>query len=70
MRRHRAGLDAMKGQHVRLADVFALGPAMAIGGAKLLGQSRALGALLASAGILTIAYNGANYLRARRHGRA
>lgn len=62
----RTATPSDKAQPVRLLDVFVLGPAMALGGAQLLGRSRPLGTLLVTAGVLTVAYNGANYLRTRR----
>lgn len=58
--------EAQKTQAIRLADVFIIGPAMIYAGLmKRIPESLKL-ALLAF-GILTIAYNGANYL-AQRNG--
>lgn len=51
----------LKGQGVRLVDVFVIGPLMIWGGAKAKGEP--LGTLLALAGIGTIVYNGINYHR-------
>ena len=50
-----------KAQGVRLFDVFALGPAMIYAGYKL--DNRALGAFITLAGLGTIIFNGANYMR-------
>lgn len=58
-----------KAQGVRLLDVFALGPAM-IQAANLCGGRSNLKALLMLAGIGTILYNGANYIRIEQIKRA
>ncbi len=50
-------------QAVRLLDVFALGPAMFVLGRRTPG---ALGAFVSVAGLTTVAFNGARFLRARR----
>lgn len=55
----------MKPQAVRLLDVFALGPLMVWYAGVSRGPEWARAAL-GVAGLLTIAYNGANYLRAGR----
>lgn len=54
----------MKTQTVRLVDVFALGPFM-IWAAQQLRPRWARDAMLLS-GVLTILYNGANYVRVER----
>lgn len=55
----------MKAQSVRLVDVFVLGPLMVWYAGASRGPEWARAAL-GVAGLLTIAYNGANYLRADR----
>ncbi len=55
----------MKTQAIRLVDIFLLGPLM-IYSARFSGSPKWLRLSLALAGILTIAYNGENYLRARK----
>ena len=59
--RHEAAKE-MKSQTVRLLDVFAIGPLMIWGGLKATRSNEALGILLAATGVLTILYNGKNYL--------
>ncbi len=54
--------DAGKAQWVRLADVFFVGPLMIVGGRRLRGG---LGDMLGLLGVLTIVYNGMNYVRLR-----
>lgn len=54
----------MKTQNVRLLDVFALGPFM-IWASRQLRPSLARDAMLVS-GILTILYNGVNYIKVER----
>lgn len=49
-----------KSQTVRALDVLVIGPFMLYAAGKLRGQDRAFMTLL---GFLTIAYNGANFLR-------
>lgn len=60
----------MKAQPVRLADVFGIGPLMIAGGFKLARledpTSRVIGSALEALGVLTIAYNLANYLAVQR----
>ncbi len=51
-----------KGQMVRLADVFFVGPVMIYGGLKLMKTERAVGNILAALGVLTIVYNGYNWI--------
>lgn len=51
-----------KAQGIRLLDVFAIGPAMIYAGARLK-SSPNMANLLVLAGIGTILYNGANYVR-------
>ncbi len=59
----------MKGQSVRVLDVFAIGPAMIAGGSVVYkhaygdGGRRALGAFLIFAGVGTMIYNGNNWLK-------
>lgn len=48
-----------KSQAVRLADVLLIGPFMLLAARKLPGQ---YGAAMAFLGLMTIAYNGANFL--------
>ena len=50
-----------KAQGIRLLDVFAIGPAMIKAGACV--SNRNLKTLLLLAGLGTILYNGANYIR-------
>lgn len=50
-----------KAQAIRLADVFAIGPAMIYAGKCV--RNKNMAALLTLAGIGTILYNGANYAR-------
>jgi hypothetical protein len=50
-----------KAQGIRLADVFAIGPAMIYAGK--CAKNKNVAALLTLAGIGTILYNGANYAR-------
>jgi len=52
-----------KGQGVRLADVFFVGPVMVV---KLYKSEPILGATLAALGVLTVGYNGRNYFRVER----
>lgn len=64
----------MKGQGVRLLDVWVLGPMMIAGGVILAQQAtdtrRLLGWGLMATGAGTIVYNGANYLELRARARA
>jgi len=54
----------MKSQHIRLLDVYLIGPLMIAGGARSrLGNPWAT--LLVVSGVLTMLYNGANYLKER-----
>lgn len=54
----------MKTQTIRLADVFFVGPVMLLGGFKLADRGdKMLGSALGALGILTILYNGNNYLK-------
>lgn len=60
----------MKGQTVRLWDVFLIGPLMLWGGGKLMPEYPVAGGLLAVLGAGTIVYNGGNYLKVeKRRGR-
>jgi hypothetical protein len=61
----RERLLLMKPQAVRLLDVFVIGPAMVAGGVRLQ-RSQPLGGALVVFGILTVIYNGHNYVRERR----
>ena len=56
----------MKSQTVRLIDVFALGPLMVYVGARAAGVPFWARATLAVSGVLTVTYNGRNYLAKRR----
>lgn len=56
----------MKSQTVRLIDVFALGPLMVYVGARAVGVPFWARAALAVSGVLTVTYNGKNYLAKRR----
>lgn len=56
-----------KAQHIRLLDVFLIGPLMIWGGDALNRQGRSLaGPALAVCGLATILYNGRNYLAVDR----
>ncbi len=57
----------MKTQTIRLLDVFFVGPVMVAGGWKLREDHPVLGHTLAALGVLTVLYNGRNYLRVGRH---
>jgi len=52
----------MKGQAVRLLDVFVIGPVMVAGGVRLK-HAQPIGGALVLFGLLTVIYNGRNYLR-------
>jgi hypothetical protein len=54
----------MKPQHVRLMDVFLLGPFMVWAGFQL--KHPAAKIAMVTSGVGTVLYNGNNYLRARR----
>jgi len=56
----------MKPQLVRLADVFVVGPLMVWGGVELSRRNRAAGNALIGMGVLTVLYNGRNYLLRER----
>ncbi len=61
-------LDCSDGvQFVRLVDVLALGPAMIAVGYR---RADLLGLFVATAGMVTIAFNGDRYLRARARRRS
>lgn len=51
-----------KTQLVRLLDVFFVGPVMVAAGRKLSKSERLLGDTLTVLGVLTVLYNGKNYL--------
>lgn len=53
----------MKSQHIRLIDVFLLGPLMTWGGLQLSHRYPVAGGILAVSGVLTVIYNGRNYVR-------
>lgn len=55
----------MKGQNVRLLDVFLLGPFMIFFGATATGVSELAKTVMMISGIGTIIYNGRNYLKNR-----
>ncbi len=63
-------VSGLKGQPVRLWDVFILGPAMVYGGYRLNRRSgdRGIGGFLILAGVLTVAFNGANFWRIQQAG--
>ena len=56
----------MKPQTVRLLDVFFIGPLMIYGGGRLAKSERVAGGTLAVMGLLTILYNGKNWLDQQR----
>lgn len=53
----------VKAQPIRLLDVFFVGPVMVLAGRKLARTDDLLGNVLTALGVLTIWYNGRNYLR-------
>lgn len=53
----------MKAQWVRLVDVILVGPVMVAAARRLRPTSPGLAGVLEVLGYLTVAYNGANYLR-------
>jgi hypothetical protein len=55
----------VKSQHVRLLDVFVIGPLMIVGGVMLWKRSRVVAVPLAFFGLTTIGYNLRNYLKVR-----
>ena len=55
-----------KTQNVRLIDVFLLGPTMIWAGYKVQKVNNTLAFFLAFSGLMTIVYNGDNYLRNQR----
>lgn len=58
--------EEIKAQHIRLLDIFFIGPLMMYGGVALdRDGKRASGLTLAALGVATIWYNGRNYLRIR-----
>lgn len=56
----------VKSQAVRLVDVFLLGPFMVWYAARSTGAPEWARAALTLAGVLTVTYNGRNYLEASR----
>jgi len=56
----------MKSQTVRLIDVFALGPLMVYVGARAAGVPMWARVSLAVSGVLTVTYNGKNYLAKKK----
>lgn len=52
----------MKGQQVRLLDVFFLGPVMTYTGLRARGIPPWVKMIMVLGGVMTIAYNGQNYL--------
>ncbi len=62
----RSVVAVTKTQNVRLIDVFLLGPTMIWAGTQLINKNRGLAGFLAISGLLTIVYNGDNYLRNQR----
>jgi hypothetical protein len=60
----------VKGQHIRLLDVFLIGPLMMLGGVALAQRARPLAGLtLWSLGASTIVFNAVNYGRVRERQR-
>jgi len=57
--------DEGKTQSIRLLDVFFVGPVMTYGGWHLRKRHPALSVTLAALGVMTVVYNGRNYLRIR-----
>ncbi len=55
-----------KTQNVRLIDVFLLGPVMIWAGYKVQKVNNPVAFFLAISGLMTVAYNGDNYLRNQR----
>lgn len=55
----------VKGQNVRLWDIFAIGPLMLYGGVRLTKENPILGPILAILGVTTVYYNARNYLRVK-----
>jgi uncharacterized protein len=55
----------VKGQNMRLFDVFLLGPLMVLGGLKARKEAPVIGTLLSLFGLTTIYYNGRNYLKVK-----
>lgn len=55
----------VKGQNMRLFDVFFLGPLMVLGGLKARKEAPVVGTLLSFFGLTTIYYNGRNYLKVK-----
>lgn len=58
-----AGQHEVKAQPIRLLDVFVIGPLMVYAGRKLAKSEWLAGNGLAAMGVLTVLYNGKNYLR-------
>lgn len=57
-------MEQQKTQGIRLLDVYVVGPVMTYAGWRLAQQgSSPLGGLLAFMGVLTVIYNGNNYLK-------
>ena len=56
----------MKAQGIRLLDVFLIGPLMVVGGSRS-SLTEPWRTLLVVAGVLTVLYNGANYLTERKN---
>lgn len=55
--------EIAKSQTVRVLDVVLIGPLMCWGGLRLRNEHPVAGGLLAALGVLTVWYNGRNYLR-------
>jgi hypothetical protein len=58
--------ETAKAQHVRLADVYFIGPLMIWGGARAIPTNPVPGILLTLFGMGTIIYNGVNYRMIKR----
>lgn len=59
----------VKAQPIRLLDVVLIGPLMVYGGARLAEREALAGNALAILGLLTVVYNGANWVRVERSSR-
>lgn len=56
-------VKSVKPQTVRLIDVFLIGPIMIRAGYLL--RTQPIGSIMTLTGVLTVLYNGSNYLKAR-----
>ena len=60
------GWETVKAQGIRLLDVFLIGPLMVVGGSRS-SLTEPWRTLLVVSGVLTMLYNGANYLTERKN---